>query len=101
VIVIKVELWPSGDESRKRDLGTAHIFNMSDLANVSRYGVRLLKGAHYSSRPGTLYKEGTVEAFPRADKRWGPWELIALALESTIGDRINSLKRYLKLTQAR
>jgi len=96
MIVVKVELWPSGDESRKQDLGTAQIFNLSNLAEVSAYGVRLLKGAAYSKRPGQAYKEGRVEAFPRTDKRWGPWELLALALESAVGYRVESLKRYLE-----
>lgn len=99
VIVVKLELWPGGDESRTQDLGKAEIFNVTDLAEISSYGVRLLKGARYSKRPGTLYKEGRVDNFPRRDQRWGPWELLALALESTVGYRIAGLKRF--IAQAR
>lgn len=95
MIVVKVELWPLGDESRAKDLGKAHIDLRSQEDGVGSYRVRLLKGAHYSPRPGTLYKSGEVPAFPREDRRWGPWELLALALEATVGPRIDSLKRYL------
>lgn len=96
MIVVKVELWPGGDPKRARDLGTATIANVSALGEHSDYEVRLLKGAEYSNRPGTLYKAGKVISFPRTDKRWGPWELLALALEATVGDRIASLKRYIR-----
>lgn len=95
MIVIKVELWPGGDESRAEDLGKAIITNVSGLADISAYEARLLKGAKYSRRPGEVYKVGRVDAFPRADRRWGPWELLALALEATVGSRVVSLKRFL------
>lgn len=96
MIHISVELWPGGDRSRAQDLGTAEIANLSDLAEVSSYSVRLLKGKRYSPRnAGSLYKEGKVRAFPRASTCWGPWELLYLGLEATIGPRIVSLKRYL------
>lgn len=98
MIVVKLELWPKGDESRKVDLGTAHITNVSGAGRLASYSIRLLKGARYSKRPGELYKSGEVPAFPRLDKRWGPWELLALALEATIGTRIASLNRYLQTT---
>lgn len=95
MIVVKVELWPGGDESRKVDLGTAEIANISGLADVSSYSVRLLKGKAYSPNgAGQLYKEGRVDGYPRRDRRWGPWELLALALEATVGTRIQSLKRF-------
>lgn len=96
MIVVKLEMWPSGDESRKVDLGTAHIANLSGLADLSAYSVRLLKGAAYSRRPGETYRSGRVPAFPRRDKRWGPWELLALALEATVGDRVERLREYLR-----
>lgn len=95
-IVIRIELWHGGNPDHREDLGSAVISNVSGLADHSDYRVELLKGAAYSSKPGTLYKSGIVRGYPRKDKRWGPWELLALALEVTVGDRIESLKRYLK-----
>lgn len=99
MIVIRVELWHGGNPNNRVDLGTAIISNVSDLADHSDYQVELLKGEAYSSEPGTLYKSGVVRGYPRKDKRWGPWELLALALEATVGDRIEGLKRYLKAPQ--
>jgi len=95
MIVVRVELWPGGNPNAKVDLGAATISNVSSLAPISAYHVRLLKGAAYSRRPGEVWREGEVAAFPRADKRFGPWELIALGLEATVGDQVARLKRYL------
>lgn len=96
MIHVRMELWPGGDRSRAQDLGSAEIANISDLADISSYSVRLLKGARYSPRnAGQVYKTGKVQAFPRTSRSWGPWELLYLALESAIGTRIVSLKRYL------
>ena len=95
MIVVKLELWPGGDQNRAIDLGSAHITNVSGLADLSTYKVELLKGERYSRRPGDLYKRGVVAAYPRKDKRFGPWELLALALEATVGERIERLKRFL------
>lgn len=97
MIVVKVELWPGGDESRAQDLGTAEIWNTSQLADLSSYNVRLRKGARYSpNHAGDTYKSGRVDRFPRRDRRFGPWELLALALEATVGDRIRRLKKAMQ-----
>lgn len=97
MIVIRVELWPGGDPKRRRDLGSAVIHNVSGLADDSAYEVQLLKGEHYAGKnAGKPYRRGRVESFPRRDKRFGPWELLALALEATVGDRIEHLKRILR-----
>jgi len=101
MIVLRVELWPGGNPNAKVDLGTATISNVSSLAPISAYHVRLLKGAAYSRWPGEVWREGEVAAFPRADQRFGPWELIALGLEATVGDRVARLKRYLESIKLR
>lgn len=96
MIVIRMELWPGGDQTRAIDLGVGVIANQGETgANTHPpYSVRLLKSARFSKRAGETWRSGTVAAYPRNDKRWGPWELLALALEATIGDRVQSLKRY-------
>lgn len=78
MIVIKLELWPKGDENRKRDLGSAHIIHqeMADDHHAN-YLVKLLKGTEYSKHPGTLYKSTIVNRFKR---QLGPWLLIQTAL---------------------
>lgn len=70
MIVVRVELWPLGDESVKEDLGTAIIMNDgSGDVRVGAYDVRLMKGAKYSKQGG-VWKRGRVERFYR---RLGPW----------------------------
>lgn len=84
MIVIKVELWPLGDETRKKDLGTAHISNDGTGSDgTGNYKVRLLKGALYSKKPGTLWKSGSVKGFDR--KRDTPWRLVMLGIASALG----------------
>lgn len=97
MIVVRMELWPGGDQSRAQDLGVAVIANEGESAMDSHpaYSVRLLKAAKFSKRPGEVWRAGKVPAYPRAGKRWGPWELLALALEATIKDRLISLRAYL------
>lgn len=87
MIVVKVELWPGGDEEHAIDLGRAQIVNdlQGSLASGLRggdYHIRIEKGAMYSRRPGEVWKKGRVEGFPRQSKRVGPWELLFLALKA-------------------
>lgn len=109
MIVVRMELWPGGDQSRAQDLGVAVIANEGKLItshpssglpclkvdDCPPYSVKLLKAAKFSKRPGEVWRAGKVPSYPRADKRWGPWELLALALEATITDRLISLRAYL------
>jgi hypothetical protein len=37
----------------------------------------------------------------REGQRWGPWELLALALEATVGYRIAGLKRFMAQARAK
>lgn len=37
MLVVKVELWPGGRSAFRRSIGTLHIANDSDLAEVSDY----------------------------------------------------------------
>jgi hypothetical protein len=85
VLVIRIEMWPLGDESRKRELGVAHIINdgTGDL-KYGDYKVKLFKSPEYAKTPG-VWKSGQVLHFPR--ERLGPWDLLYRALRSAISDR--------------
>lgn len=83
MLVIKIELWPFGDESQKRDLGVARIINDgTGDANTGNYTVQLLKGAEYSRHPGDVYKRGRVLNYPRM---LGPWPLLMRGIISALG----------------
>lgn len=99
MIVVKLELWPGGDESRAQDLGKAIIGNESNLADISDYSVYLLTGAKYSRNPGTIWRTGEVKGFPRTSYQVGPWELLFLALESALGSRVALVKRLCGMSE--
>lgn len=82
MLVIKVELWPHGDESRKKNLGIAHIAN-DGTGNLSRgnYWVKLFKW----DTGKRVWKEGEFKDFPRI--KLGPWDILYRALSVTVGDR--------------
>ena len=91
MIVIKIELWPGGDERCKQDLGSARITNTVDATvksagEIGDYRVELLKGARYSLRAaGSVWKTCVVSGFPR--KGLGPWDLLYRALRDLVGYR--------------
>jgi hypothetical protein len=84
MLVIRIELWPLGNEQKKRELGLAHIVNDgSGTGDVGNYDVRLFKSPEYAKSAGTW--KGRVDGFPR--RRLGPWDLLFRALQSTVGTR--------------
>ena len=83
MIVVKVELWPLGDESRKKEIGRMLISN--DVATTAQdpnrgsYNVRVM-------RRGTtdkVQKTAKVEDYPR--KSYPIWELVRRALNKFSG----------------
>lgn len=82
MIVVKLELWPFGDESKARPLGTAIIANDGSGSNgTGNYRVVLSKRGKKAGK----WKEGALEGFPR--KRLGAWDLLYRALDVVVGDR--------------
>jgi hypothetical protein len=81
MIVIRVELWPHGDQSRAVELGGARIFN-DGTGSPTRGNYH----ATIFNRGGKVFwKSGRVEGSPR--KRLGVWDLIFRALRKIVGDR--------------
>ncbi len=82
MIVVTIELWPHGDESKKKHLGTAKIANDGrGTLTEGDYDVVLSK----TGRPNQTWRKGRVTEFPR--RRLGPWDLLYRALRNTVGDR--------------
>lgn len=90
-MVIRIELWPKGDEARKREIGVAHIANTgaSPDPNIGHYTVKLFKSLEYAKREG-IWKRGRVMNFPRL--KYGTWDLLLLALLASLGrERVTKL----------
>lgn len=87
MIVIKLEMWPGGDEARKYDLGRAFIWNDGRVADPRRgdYGVAIQRRGYTGSwvdvvRGQKAQRRGEVKDYPRL--AYPVWRLIIRALRS-------------------
>lgn len=82
MLVVKIELWPHGDESRARVLGRAEIANDgSGTRTRGNYVVRLFR----DMTTQTEWRSAIVTGFPRL--RLGAFDLLFRALVNTVGNR--------------
>lgn len=79
MLVLKVELWPDGEKVGRRTIGAVEIGNLSDLAPVSDYVVRVMTGAE--SWEGVRGREAFVYGH---DRSRSIWELIRRAMEAAL-----------------
>lgn len=84
MVVVKVELWPGGDESQARMIGVAKIVNDNTGDDrTGNYNVELSHSGKYFGRPG-VWKRGRVTDYPRM---LSPYNLVFAALKSALGFR--------------
>lgn len=79
MIVVKVEMWPHGDESKAYELGSAVIVNQGGRAGDTHgnYTAGFHRGKGTATERTTKFAD--VEHFPR--KRLNVWHLIARCLK--------------------
>lgn len=88
MIVIKLEMWPHGDEHRKYDLGRAYVWNRGDVSDPNRanYGIAVARKSAIRSpyrdvvTGGKASRTGKVDDYPRLS--YSVWRLIIRALTS-------------------
>ncbi len=82
MVVVKIELWPGGDQSKARTLGMAMITNdgSGDVATGS-YDVELSHSGRYFGRPG-CWRRGEVK---NHDRQLSPYHLVLSALRAALG----------------
>lgn len=80
MVVVKVEIWPHGDESKARPLGVVMISNdgTGDTTKGNYDVVASHAGKYYGKRKEP-YKKAKVTGFPRT---WSPYKLVAWALKA-------------------
>lgn len=85
MIVVKIELWPHGDETKKYDIGYAVIAlnAVSKDRKIGNYDVALSHSGTYFNKDG-IWKSGEVIGHNRGDS---PYHLIAKALESALSNK--------------
>ena len=81
MIVVKIELWPRGDETKARSLGLARIWNdgSGDTRN-GNYQVELEHSGIYRSKKG-VWKKGIVKNHLR---KLSPYHLVMKAFKNTL-----------------
>lgn len=101
MIYIRVEMWPKGDRRRAYLLSEATIENTGGKKTVASYLARISKRSGFKPPEGSyqdpelvrvcqprrssIWKETTVEAFPKGSR--GVWDLLYRALCSCVGSR--------------
>jgi hypothetical protein len=70
VLVVKVELWPGGSVALARTLGTLHIGNQSQLADVSDYQVIAMELANSLTGQPAGIAQFRVLAHTRRQRVW-------------------------------
>lgn len=94
MIVVKLE-FHKASTGQVVELGRAHIINDgSGGREHGNYLFEIYKGAHFSKRKD-VWKRGRLRGWPRRSKRVGPWELLALLLIGSLGDRITKATKML------
>ena len=78
MIVIKVELWPGGDEQSKQLLAQGVVWNRVDHDQHPKRGNY---GAIFQGKTERYHRTSTVEDYPRQSRH--VWELIRRALNNT------------------
>lgn len=80
MIVVKLEMWPGGDETRKYDLGRTYVWNDATITNVDpkrgNYEAAVMRRGVTTipQRGGAVTKAVKVENYPRLS--YNVWVLI-------------------------
>ncbi len=82
MLVIKIELWPGGDESRASLVSEARLFNDGSHPDHPRRGNYEVRLGGQGRGAGRVWRRGRVENFAR--RSVGPWELLRRALNSAL-----------------
>lgn len=87
MIVIKLELWPGGDEHRKLEIGRTYINNIGGSDKKGDYNVRVMKKGQEDTPINEVFRNqkgitrvGSVSNYPRLS--YNVWRLIIRALKS-------------------
>lgn len=86
MIVVKTEMWPGGDESKKYDLGRTYIYNSGGDNKKGDYQVRVCrKGDYAPSKEKIIDGKGctrTGEVFKYPRLAYNMWRLVIRSLLS-------------------
>lgn len=80
MIVVRMELWPGGDQTKARPLGVITIVNDgTGTVEEGNYDVAASHAGKFFGKRREPYKEGRVLGFIRG---WSPYKLLYRALKA-------------------
>jgi hypothetical protein len=90
MIVVKVELWPMGNEEKAKELSRAYIANDYETSKKTKgeygsYDAKFMQSILFN--PKKIWKKGRAENVHR--KKRGVWDIIYLCLKSAGMDKRN------------
>lgn len=87
MLVVRIEMWPKGDESRKREIGRTYIYNSGGTPKRGEYQVRVCRKNRFEPKERRhiltgegFARTGSVEDYPRLS--YNVWRLVSRALRS-------------------
>lgn len=79
MVVVKIELWPHGDQTRRRMLGEMRITNDGEGdEDIGNYNVQLRHSGRYWGKGGN-WRTGKIVGFMR---NMSPYHLVVAALQA-------------------
>ena len=82
---VTIELFPFGDESKRKTLGVIDISNNGKGTFIEgSYNFKLTKEPPIAKKQG-IWKKGCLDGFPRL--RLGPYDLLYRVLHEAVGNR--------------
>ncbi len=105
MIVVKVEMWPGGDELRAKEFARMIVSNqmkttLESKGELGDYAVELRGGVY--GRPdlyGKVWKKVKITGFNRKAK--GLWDLLFVGLLAAVGDRNRPFYGHEKAAKAK
>ena len=89
MIVVKIEMWPKGDESKAREIGRTYIYNSGGSVRRGNYEARVCRKAKkFVHEPRKVIsgegfaRTGSVSDYPRVSSN--VWRLVIRALRSCV-----------------
>jgi hypothetical protein len=79
MLVVKLEIWPHGNEGRAREIGRMQVANVGGDVTIGDYSAAIMRDR---GAPGF----GEVKQWPRLER--DVWQLIASAILSTFPEEL-------------
>lgn len=87
MIVVKIEMWPKGDQNRRREIGRMYVYNAGGSLVRGDYEVRVCRRNNFDATTRQIQtgdgftRTGRVEKYPRL--AYNVWRLVLRALRTT------------------